>query len=267
MAVKIDNPAAMCYNYKYDGFGRLLNVSINGENHVTHGYTEGKDEEGNLLSTTQTVTLAGGESFSKTADVWARTVDNTYQGDTYKETIYDDYGRVVQEIEYPGTTAKTHTYTYSDTEDTHTAEGWSERVCKDTKGRATQKTYAYDGNTVQEYGFSYEDTFEGKLASILWNNTLREEYKRDALGRLTGMITHNDTEKLCSCKISYLKYGDHATNLVAALTHTDRNGVNSTERYGYNEAGHIDTVTENGRVNRRILPESGKEKITMKFWL
>ena len=249
--VKVDNPAGMCYNYKYDGFGRLLNVSINGESHVTHGYAEGKNEKGDLLSTTHTATLAGGESFSKTADVWARTVDNTYQGDTYKETTYDDYGRVIREIEYPGTTAKTHIYTYSNEEDTHTVGAWRESACKDEKGRVTEKTYAHNGIDVQKYGFTYEDTFDGKLASMLWNNALREEYKRDALGRLTGIITHNGTEKLHSRKISYLKYGDHATNLVAALTYTDKNGVNSTERYGYNEAGHIDTVTENGRIKVR----------------
>ena len=249
--VKVDNPAGMCYNYKYDGFGRLLNVSINGESHVMHSYTEGKDEKGNLLSTTKTAMLAGGESFSKTADVWARTTDNMYQGGTYKQTTYDDYGRVVREVEYPGTTAKTHTYTYSDAEDTHTVGAWRESACKDTKGRVTEKTYAHNGIDVQKYGFTYEDTFAGKPVSMLWNNALREEYKRDALGRLTGIITHNGTEKLHSRKISYLKYSDHATNLVAALTYTDKNGVNSTERYGYNEAGHIDIVTENGRIKVR----------------
>lgn len=98
----------MCYNYKYDGFGRLTEVTINGKTAVT--YNESKDADGN---TVYTEALAGGETFEATNDAEGKLMQ-VKLGDTVVKSdfSYDELKRCT------GYTSdgKDHTFVY-DSED------------------------------------------------------------------------------------------------------------------------------------------------------
>ena len=251
----------MCYNYTYDGFGRLMSVDVNGKTCVTHEYTENKDEQtGHLLSAEKKATLAGGEAFVTRSDAKGRVEKISCDGTVLKQAEeYDANNRCLKYTEFPDSDrAKTHTATYSKKEDTHTAGNVQYLCKKDALLRPETSTYTFGEDVVQKYAYTYEEGFSGKLKTMVWNDHLTQCYTYDKLGRLIAVsVKSGDTSLLCT-KTQYLKYGDHATNMVMSRTHA--NG--DVERYGYNTVGHVETVTENGKLKARYTYDKLDRLIT-----
>ena len=251
----LDNPAGMCYNYTYDGFGRLTAVAVNGQVCATYAYGEEKDADGKLIRKTDTVTLVGGEVFTTVTDACGRAATAAWNGTLLKQfEAYDANDRCVRYTEFPnGAAPKSHVLTFADDVDTHTAGDVTYEAHKDAYRRVVEKTYTVGAEMAQKYDYTYEGKQDGKLLGMRWKDALAQDYTYDALERTVGISTNGG---LLRRRVQYLKYNDHATHTVAALTHTVRNGMPYTERYGYNAAGHVENITGNGIEKVRFTYDS-----------
>ena len=69
----------------------------------------------------------------------------------------------------------------------------------------------------------------------------------DALGRNTGKTIEFGDNKVAEEKISYVKFGDHATNLPSTIRFATYGVFNESIQYKYDSMGNIVEVFENGR--------------------
>ena len=104
------------------------------------------------------------------------------------------------------------------------------------------------------YKYDYKTTEDKSLDSITVDgNTVKPN--TDALGRNTGKTVvkqyyvneelHEDT--VAEEKISYVKFGDHATSLPSTVRFAKGGVFNNTIQYRYDSMGNIVEVLENGR--------------------
>ena len=98
----------------------------------------------------------------------------------------------------------------------------------------------------QTYVFHHKETADKSLESIsVDGNTVKPE--TDALGRNVGKTVAFGDTKLIE-KISYVKFGDHATNLPASIRFGIDDEFKDTLQYKYDGMGNIIAILENGRV-------------------
>ena len=104
------------------------------------------------------------------------------------------------------------------------------------------------------YKYDYKTTEDKSLDSITVDgNTVKPN--TDALGRNTGKTVvkqyyvneelHEDT--VAEEKISYVKFGDHATSLPSTVRFAKGGVFNDTIQYRYDSMGNIVEILENGR--------------------
>ena len=92
---------------------------------------------------------------------------------------------------------------------------------------------------------------------------LKQTFAHDKLGRQT----ESKIEGIYSKKATYLKYGDHTTDIIADLTYKIANGNTDREKYSYDKEGNISAIHENGRLKvrytydalNRLVREDNKE--------
>ena len=177
--------------------------------------------------TTSTKNAHGNITKSTCGDL---TVTNTYNADQQlTKTVdsvsgettltYDDKGKITS------VTAPDHT----------------ESFVYDDKNLLTSKTV--DGTT---YEFTHKPTADKALDSITVDgNTVRPN--TDALGRNTGKTIEVGDNKVAEEKISYVKFGDHATSLPSNVRFAANGVFNESIQYKYDSMGNIIEVFENGR--------------------
>ena len=240
----------MCYNYVYDGFGKLKQVLINGE--VIRSFGETKQADG---SRTATETLAGGETSTAKTDAEGRLTE-TKRGETVVTNgyTYDEAGRCTGYTEYPNDTTKkkVHIYTYGELQNSHQVGNATAAYTSDSRGNAATTTYTIAGTVVSTHTFDYEDGLNSTLKSITWNGEVSQHYTHDALGRQTRYVLRDaNGTAFYSRKASYLKYGDHTTNLIADLQYQVKGKAADRERYTYDAEGNITAIHENGKLKVR----------------
>ena len=118
------------------------------------------------------------------------------------------------------------------------------------KGLLTNKTV---GGTT--YEFTYKATADKALDSIsVDGNTVRPN--TDALGRNTGKAIEVGERKVAEEKISYVKFGDHATNLPSTVRFASNGVFKKSMQYRYDSMGNIIEIFENGRSTCRYEYDS-----------
>ena len=159
-----------------------------------------------------------------------RTVTNTYN-------VNQQLSKTVDSVS--GTT----TLAYDDKGNltTVTAPDHSETFVYDDKNVLTSKTV--DGTT---YTFSHKATADKSLDSISVDETVVRPLT-DALGRNTGKTIEIGEDKIAEEKISYVKFGDHATSLPSTVRFATNGVFKESMQYRYDSMGNIIEVFENGR--------------------
>ena len=100
--------------------------------------------------------------------------------------------------------------------------------------------------THHTYEYSYKQTADKALDSIGVNgNTVRPN--TDVLGRNIGKSIAIGENKVAEEKISYVKFGDHATNMPSTVRFASNGVFNESMQYRYDAMGNIIEVLENGR--------------------
>ena len=221
--------------YKYDKKRRVKSISLNGvDNYVSYTYT-GDNTNAEKVS----ATMANGTTATTTKNAYgnvtkstvgSKTVTNTYDTDQQLTKIVDSVS---------GTT----TLAYDDKGNltTVTAPDHSESYTYNDKDILTSKTI--DGKT---YSFTYKATSDKSLDIIfVAGSTVRPQ--TDALGRNTGKTIDVGVNKIAEEKISYVKFGDHATNMPSTVRFAENGVFNESIQYRYDSMGNIIEVFENGR--------------------
>jgi len=164
-----------------------------------------------------------------------RTVNNTYDADQQLvKTIdsvsgettltYDDKGKVTS------VTTPDHSETFAYDEQDNTLDS---------------KTVTVNGIT-HTYEYGYKPTADKALESInVDGKTVRPN--TDALGRNIGKTIEIDNAPIAEEKISYVKFGDHATNMPSNVRFATNSVFNESIQYKYDSMGNIIEVFENGR--------------------
>ena len=226
--------------YAYDSKRRVKSVSLNGEdNYVTYAYS---GEHTNAETVTETMkdgtvskviknahgtvskSTCGNRSVTNTIDQdqqITKTVDSV-SGTT--NLAYDSNGNVTS------VSAPDHTESF---------------VYDDIDHKLNRKTITVGGvNHTYQYG--YKSTADKALDSITIGDTVVKP-AIDALGRNTGKTIEFDGDKIAEEKISYVKFGDHATNLPSTVRFATNGIFKESVQYKYDSMGNIIEVFENGR--------------------
>ena len=114
--------------------------------------------------------------------------------------------------------------------------------------------YGYDENNVMTskkfgdtiYTFDYKATADKSLDSISVDGKVVRP-ATDALGRNTGKTIEIGDNKIAEEKISYVKFGDHATNMPSNVRFATNGVFNESIQYKYDSMGNIVEIFENGR--------------------
>ena len=221
--------------YTYDNKRRVKSVSLNGmDDYVTYTYsgehTNAETVKATMVDGTVATTVKNAHGNVTKSTCGDRTVTNTYDTDqrltktvdsvSGETTIaYDDKGNVIS------VTAPDHT----------------EELVYDDKNVLTSKKV--NGTT---YEFTYKATADKALDSIsVDGNTVSPA--TDALGRNAGKVIEVGDNKVAEEKISYVKFGDHATNLPSTVRFASNGVFKESMQYKYDSMGNIVEIFENGR--------------------
>ena len=227
-------------NYSYDYKRRVKSVSLNGvEDYITYAYsgehTNAEKVTATMANGTTATTIKNAYGNVTKSTCGDRTVTNTYDADQQlTKTVdsvsgettltYDDKGKVT------AVNAPDHSEAFAYDEQDNTLDS------KTVTGNGINHTY--------EYG--YKPTADKALDSIsVDGKTVRPN--TDALGRNTGKTIEIDDIKIAEEKISYVKFGDHATSLPSNVRFATNGVFNESIQYKYDSMGNIIEVFENGR--------------------
>ena len=234
--------------YTYDGKRRVTAVELNGvENYVTYtysgDYTNAEKVTATMADGTVSTGIKNAHGNVTKSTIGNKTVTNTYDtnqkltktvdsvsGET--NLTYDDKGKVTS------VTAPDHSEIFAYDEQDNTLDS---------------KTVTVNGIT-HTYEYGYKPTADKVLDYItVDSNIVRPQ--TDALGRNTGKTIgqqytvdgehHEDT--IAEEKISYVKFGDHATNMPSTVRFASNGVFNESMQYKYDSMGNIIEVLENGR--------------------
>ena len=218
----------------------MKSVSLNGiENYVTYEYDgENTDAE------TVTATMADNTVATKVTNLHGnvtestcndRSVSNTYNEDQQVTEIVDSVsGTTVLGYDNDGNvtsvTAPDHTEAFVYDEAENTLES------KTITGEDFCHTYVY----------GYKAVASRALDSICVGDYVISP-STDVLGRHTGKVVEVDDVKFEE-KITYAKFGDHATSLPASVRYAANGEFRESMQYRYDSMGNIIEVSENGRM-------------------
>ena len=237
----------MEYLYEYDYKGNVTKITQNGSTIVTgsHSYSPESDtstitEKGTTITSTdnkgdktKTVTIRDNSSTSSTNSI-VKEYDSKNRLSSIREekngenTVYyysyDELDRVITRAKYyQNNHISTETFTY------------------DNYGDLSNRVVA-NGNDTTTYRYTYTDDSERKLTQVrMVERSLIIKPKVDCLGRNVGKTIGNAIDD----KITYLKHGDHATNIPASIRFKDGTYLS----YKYDRMGNISAIYENGELS------------------
>lgn len=238
--------------YKYDYMRRMKAIELDGvTDYVKNTYTETKSGSA-IIKTLVTSTYKNGDSIVSEYDGLNNLLKNTINGSVQVQNTYNIKRQLVKTVD--SVTGNTFSFTYDDFENltactevnSSGTTTKSEVNSFDTYGSISKK--AISGPVSQTYIFAYKDNSVRNLDNILFNNTYKFVPLFDKNERIVGKQIYNGTSLISEEKISYLKYGDHATSIPTTISF-----VNSSDnvRYAYDKMGNICKVYENGELSVR----------------
>ena len=218
----------------------MKSVTLNGiENYVTYEY-DGENTDAETVTApmadntvaTKVTNLHGNVTESTCND---RSVSNTYNEDQQVTEIVDSVsGTTVLGYDNDGNvtsvTAPDHTEAFVYDEAENTLES------KTITGEDFCHTYVY----------GYKAVASRALDSISVNGHVISP-STDILGRHTGKIVETDAGQFEE-KITYAKFGDHATSLPASVRFATNGEFRESLQYRYDSMCNIIEVSENGRM-------------------
>ncbi len=261
--------SGICYNYKYDGFGRMTEAIINGTNHATFDYD--KETVDGKTCDKEVMTLASGDTFTTLNEVDGDYFEIKYEDASKVETVIKKFNefnkneRYKQYTEFPNqSNAKIHTLHYYENGnlEKHVFGNYSAEYEYDKYNRLKNTNYCFSTSDKHTYTYKYKEGLKNELEEVNGFG-LVQKFGHDTLGRQT----ESKIEGIYSKKASYLKYGDHTTDIIADLTYKIANGNTDREKYSYDKEGNISAIHENGRLKvkytydalNRLIREDNKE--------
>ena len=226
-------------NYSYDHKRRVTAVQLNNqENYVEYSYSGDNTDSATTIATMKDGTVHKAEK-DKAGNVkqiacGTESVKNTYNSDNLLKTCVDSVS---------GTT----TYAYDNEGRLVSVDSPSvdEAYVYDNYGKLTSKTV--DNKT---YAYTYSTDSTKKLESITVNG-ITVAPKTDVNGRHAGKAISVGNTKIDEEYITYLKFGDHATNMPSTVRHKD-----NIIKYKYDNMGNISEIRENGILTARYSYDS-----------
>ncbi|MCM1441224.1 MAG: hypothetical protein NC131_18775, partial [Roseburia sp.] len=105
----------------------------------------------------------------------------------------------------------------------------------------------YPSLPLEGYDYYYKDNAAQDIDYIMLGN-LKVYNLKDVYGRIIGKEIKRGSSVLSGEYISYLKAGDHATNMPATVWFADGTKIKDSIKYSYDNCGNIIKITENGHV-------------------
>ena len=238
--------------YDYDEQGRTKQINIAGNEYLTKEY--GENEEITSLASNKIYR----QTFNDNGDVL-----NTYykpnenaEEITLVENIYDTYGNIIKTkdfIDKPETAeSNEHSYFYDkfgntikETNTQHNSKISIENEM-DSSHSNIQKSTIKIGDETLIYEYDRDETPGAKLNTITLPNGIEQTLYYDKLQRVKNIQTEDYVKQF-----TYLKNGDHTSNLVSKLQFAigDVNKDNLT--YKYDKKGNITEIRENNKLLAR----------------
>ena len=238
--------------YDYDNQGRITKIDI-GDNHKTQNYLKKEYSEYE-----EKTILATGEIFRQTYNKDGKVLDTYYRPSENQEeqhitqNIYNTYGELafskdVQKDEYIRNYFDKFGNTFKQVVDQHDKVITIQNSYDAEHDKIESSYFSFQddfnrSSTTDElfYHYDYSKTPDKRLEAILLPNNLEQSIDYDKLGRVSSIITDNFAKS-----ISYLKNGDHASNLISNLTFA-HNGINTDSlSYCYDKKGNITEIRQN----------------------
>ena len=223
------------YEYTYDHKGRETSVFINGQLHISYSYEDRITENGKTVNKV-TATYVNGDNVTVTEDLNGNILSVNerpydYDSDASQTELniinrYDNKHRVTQKTDISINDSVIYGYEY-DAQDRVTSYSqeaiagsslpYSEEFLYDERGNLIEKVVNYNSETVDTATYEYDETTR-KLKKINFAGSTRIEPKLDCLGRNRGKTVYCSGAKIYSEDITYLKHGDHATNMPLTIS-------------------------------------------------
>ena len=243
--------------YAYDWKRRVKSVSLNGvDDYVTYQYTK----DPTTHEETVRATLKDGTVSICTRDMFGNVVRVVTEKYNEEDPSQIDNGYSVVYSENGDQKTITDTVKKQDEPDkvitvTHTKNGNQTTIVSDP---GLTETLVYDEqdnsltdktisgtNVSQTYAYHRKQTSDKGLEKIVVNNLTTIRPKTDVLGRNIGKTVEFPNHKTLEETVSYVKFGDHTTNLPSSIRFGFENVVDSTLQYKYDAMGNIVEILEN----------------------
>ena len=248
------------YEYKYEPKGRVAKIKQNGNELATYVYTdtdtEQKVEETLSSGLVRSVTKGANSetvqisNIRRTSNVYTVVTTKRDDGKPIKKTLYktnelereinyeyDNYGNLIKAtldfsiLNFGIYGSITENYYY------------------DNLNRLVGKTVNGIGDNMVEYEYAYSKDSQSKLESLFFEG-IEILPKYDCLGRKTEKEIKLSNTPVTKEKISYLKYGDHATLMPNQISYFARYNDNylgrDNLRYTYDKMGNVSQIYKNG---------------------
>ena len=247
--VKSDNTTV---GYEYDDKRRLSEVKLNGNIHSTFEYHE--NETLNGVTVDRVVEKKDGQEFTTYTDKRCRVIRAGFPEKVQIDYGYNAAGNVESMTEsVDNNNVRSFAYTYngldkltSYTEKDHGTDKHKETYVYDDYGKLTE--VKHDSGFTYRYG--YKSATDSEIESITIGENIVVKPKTDVNGRNTGKQVLFANTQVETESISYVKFGDHATNLPSSIVFGKKSVINcsASERlkYSYDKMGNISAIFKNG---------------------
>lgn len=248
-------------DYDYDDHGRVTKISIAGQTYLTASYSGNdefvesngevfhyvKDDDGNLLQT----------YYKKSSDSSETLIC---------QNVYDSESNLTYTKDY--ITGNEYKYIINNFGQTEKVES-----LQNSKSVIITNSYNEEHNDIKSttinigedsfnYQYNYSNDLNKTLNSITLPSGSSQMFEYDKLNRINKITISN----IGSC-YDYLKFGDHATNLISKVNYFKNGSTYENLRYKYDEHGNIIEIRKNNQlVSRykydslsRIVREDNKE--------
>ena len=266
--------------YEYDDKRRLSEVKLDGNVHSTFEYYE--NETLNGVTVDRVVEKKDGKEFTTYTDKRGRVIRAGFPEKVQIDYGYNAAGNVESMTEtVDNNNVRSFAYTYngldkltSYTEKDHGTDKHKETYVYDDYGKLTE--VKHDSGFTYRYG--YKSSTDGEIDNISIGEHIVVKPKTDVNGRNTGKHVFFANTQVETESISYVKFGDHATNLPSSIVFGKKGVVNcpASERlkYSYDKMGNISAIFKNGtlivkytydKLNRIIREDNRTLKKTWMF--
>ncbi|HIT61871.1 MAG TPA: RHS repeat protein, partial [Candidatus Caccovivens faecavium] len=233
--------------YDYDEQGRTKQINIAGNKYLSKEY--GENEE--------TTTLSSNEVYRQTFNDSGDVLDIYYKSNANDsetklvENVYDTYGNIT--ISKDLIENNTHTYYYdkfgNTVKETNTQHGQNitiENVMDDDSHSNIKTSTITIGSETLDYIYDREETPDAKLFAISLPGGIEQTIDYDKLQRVKEIQTLDFAKQF-----TYLKNGDHTTNLISKLLFAIKNETKDNLTYKYDKKGNITEIRENNKLLAR----------------